>query len=82
MHLLRLPDGSRLIAPRGHDLHGVARDRLARAVMIGRPILWGLAVAGEAGVARVLTLLRNELDLAMALAGTPTLADITLDLIA
>jgi 4-hydroxymandelate oxidase len=54
----------------------------ARAVMIGRPLLWGLALAGEAGVARVLTLLRNELDLAMALAGTPTVADITLDLIA
>jgi 4-hydroxymandelate oxidase len=45
----------------------------ARAVMIGRPYLWGLSVAGEAGVRRVLELLRDELTLAMALAGRPTL---------
>jgi 4-hydroxymandelate oxidase len=53
----------------------------ARAVLIGRPILWGLAVDGEAGVARVLELLRDELDLAMALAGTPTVADVGRDLV-
>jgi 4-hydroxymandelate oxidase len=53
----------------------------ARAVLVGRPVLWGLAAAGEAGAARVLTLLREELDLAMALAGAPTLADITRDLV-
>jgi 4-hydroxymandelate oxidase len=54
----------------------------ANAVQIGRPVLWGLAVAGEAGVSRVLTLLREELDNAMALCGCPTVADITRDLIA
>jgi 4-hydroxymandelate oxidase len=54
----------------------------ARAVMVGRPVLWGLAVDGEAGARRVLELLRAELDLAMALAGAPTLADITPDLLA
>lgn len=48
----------------------------ARAVLIGRPYLWGLAVAGEAGVAHVLALLREELERAMALAGRPTLADV------
>jgi 4-hydroxymandelate oxidase len=41
----------------------------ARAVLIGRPYLWGLAVDGEAGVGRILELLRQELTLAMALAG-------------
>jgi 4-hydroxymandelate oxidase len=41
----------------------------ARAVLIGRPYLWGLAVDGEAGVARILELLRQELTLAMALSG-------------
>jgi 4-hydroxymandelate oxidase len=41
----------------------------ARAVLIGRPCLWGLAVDGEAGVGRVLELLRQGLSLAMALAG-------------
>jgi 4-hydroxymandelate oxidase len=53
----------------------------ARAVLLGRPILWGLAAEGEAGAAHVLRLLRDELDLAMALAGTPTVADITRDLV-
>ncbi|MBX3187965.1 MAG: alpha-hydroxy-acid oxidizing protein [Labilithrix sp.] len=45
----------------------------ARAVFVGRPILWGLAAAGEAGVARVLALLLEELVRAMQLAGCPDL---------
>ncbi len=53
----------------------------ARAVLLGRPILWGLASAGESGATRVLELLRAELDLAMALCGTPTLAELTADLV-
>lgn len=53
----------------------------ARAVLIGRPILWGLAAEGEAGATHVLRLLRDELDLAMALAGAPTVAEITRDLV-
>ncbi|HEY4564665.1 MAG TPA: alpha-hydroxy acid oxidase [Thermoanaerobaculia bacterium] len=53
----------------------------ARAVLVGRPILWGLAADGEAGAAWVLRHLRYELDLAMALAGAPTVADITRDLV-
>jgi len=54
----------------------------ARAVLVGRPILWGLAVDGRAGVAGVLAMLRRELDLAMALCGCPTIASITRDLVA
>ncbi|MEM6994906.1 MAG: alpha-hydroxy acid oxidase [Myxococcota bacterium] len=54
----------------------------ARAVCLGRPVLWGLATEGRAGAEHVLQLLRDELDLAMALCGTPTLADVTRDLIA
>jgi 4-hydroxymandelate oxidase len=53
----------------------------ARAVMIGRPILWGLAVGGEAGVKCVLEMLREEFDLAMALSGCPSLTAITRDLV-
>ncbi len=53
----------------------------ARAVLIGRPILWGLAYDGEAGATLALELLRAEIDLAMTLAGTPTLADVTRDLV-
>ena len=48
----------------------------ARAVFIGRPILWGLAVAGQRGVAAVLALLGDELERAMVLAGIPDLRSI------
>ena len=41
----------------------------ATAVQVGRPVLWGLAAAGSAGVERVLRVLMNEFSLAMALAG-------------
>ncbi|HEX6051460.1 MAG TPA: alpha-hydroxy acid oxidase [Gemmatimonadaceae bacterium] len=53
----------------------------ARAVLVGRPVVWGLAVGGEAGLRRVLDLLRAEIDLAMALCGCPTVADISRDLV-
>jgi isopentenyl diphosphate isomerase/L-lactate dehydrogenase-like FMN-dependent dehydrogenase len=49
----------------------------ADAVMVGRPALWGLAVGGERGALRVLQLLRNELESALALAGCPTPAAVT-----
>ena len=48
----------------------------ARAVLVGRPILWGLSVAGERGATDVLEILRRELDEAMLLCGCTTLADI------
>jgi 4-hydroxymandelate oxidase len=41
----------------------------ARAVLVGRPVLWGLAVDGEQGVTAVLDGLRDELERAMTLAG-------------
>jgi 4-hydroxymandelate oxidase len=41
----------------------------ARAVLVGRPLYWGLAVNGEEGVVDVLEILRSELDMAMALCG-------------
>ena len=43
---------------------------------MGRPIIWGLAVDGEAGVRRVLEMLRGELDLALALCGCPDVASV------
>ena len=48
----------------------------ARAVLVGRPILWGLAANGAQGVFQVLEILRKELELSMALAGHPTLDSI------
>jgi 4-hydroxymandelate oxidase len=53
----------------------------ARAVFIGRPVLWGLASGAEAGVRYVLEMVRQEFDLAMALSGCPMLSSITRDLI-
>jgi 4-hydroxymandelate oxidase len=41
----------------------------ARAVLIGRPYLWGMAVGGAEGVRQVIDLLRNEIDSAMAQCG-------------
>ena len=89
-----LPEIADALAAHGHKIEvlmdgGIRRgtDILkalalgARAVLVGRPILWGLAANGEAGAAWALRHLRDELDLAMALAGTPTLADITRDLV-
>ena len=48
----------------------------ASAVLIGRAYVWGLAVAGQAGVREVLENLRAELDLTMALAGCASLAEV------
>lgn len=48
----------------------------ARACLIGRPWLWGLAVGGEAGVARVLELFRSEIDRVMGLSGVSRLGEI------
>ena len=49
----------------------------ASAVLVGRPPIWGLANAGAAGVAHVLRLLRDELEIAMALSGCATLDQAT-----
>jgi 4-hydroxymandelate oxidase len=49
----------------------------ARAALVGRAPLWGLAADGAAGVEHALRLLGTELELAMALCGTPTVADVT-----
>ena len=48
----------------------------ARAVLVGRPILWGLALGGADGVRAVLQHLRNEFELAMALSGRSDVSQI------
>jgi 4-hydroxymandelate oxidase len=53
----------------------------ARAVLVGRPVLYGLALAGATGVAHVLKLLRTELEVAMAQTGCATLDAITPDIL-
>src|SRR5207244_12200963 len=49
----------------------------ARAVLIGRPYLWGLAADGEAGVRQVIELFRDELILAMGLCGCRSVSEIS-----
>ncbi|MGX6603205.1 alpha-hydroxy-acid oxidizing protein [Micromonosporaceae bacterium Da 78-11] len=53
----------------------------ADAVLLGRPHLYGFALAGQHGVEDVIRNVRAELDLTMALTGARTLADITRDLV-
>ncbi|MDF1763210.1 MAG: alpha-hydroxy acid oxidase [Oleibacter sp.] len=51
----------------------------ANAVCIGRPQMWGLAVAGALGVAHCIKILQQEIEITMALCGCPTLDDISED---
>jgi L-lactate dehydrogenase (cytochrome) len=49
----------------------------ATAVGVGRPALYAMASFGTAGVAKMIQILKNELEMTMRLMGTPTLADIS-----
>jgi isopentenyl diphosphate isomerase/L-lactate dehydrogenase-like FMN-dependent dehydrogenase len=53
----------------------------ARAVMVGRPVLWGLAVDGAAGAQRALEILLDEFDKSLALTGTPRAEDLSSSLV-
>ncbi len=53
----------------------------AQAVAVGRPVLWGLAVDGQAGVAHVLEILRSEVELAMGLCGVTSVEAIGPELV-
>jgi isopentenyl diphosphate isomerase/L-lactate dehydrogenase-like FMN-dependent dehydrogenase len=61
---------------RGVDV-AIALALGADAVLVGRPVLWGLAVGGEAGARRVLELLRDELKLTLALCGCASPAELS-----
>ncbi|XP_057976235.1 peroxisomal (S)-2-hydroxyacid oxidase GLO4 [Malania oleifera] len=49
----------------------------AQAVLVGRPVIYGLAAMGEYGVRRVIEMLKDELEITMALSGCPSVKDIT-----
>jgi isopentenyl diphosphate isomerase/L-lactate dehydrogenase-like FMN-dependent dehydrogenase len=66
---------------RGLDI-AIALALGARGVLIGKPIFWALAAGGAAGVERALTILRDEFEIALALLGAPTPADVTRDHVA
>lgn len=63
---------------RGGDL-AIAAALGARAVLFGRPVLWALAAGGQAGVERLLALVREEYEVTLALLGAPTIADVRRD---
>jgi isopentenyl diphosphate isomerase/L-lactate dehydrogenase-like FMN-dependent dehydrogenase len=50
----------------------------ARGILLGRPALYALAAGGQEGVERALAILREELEIALALLGTPSPADVTM----
>ncbi|XP_028417850.1 hydroxyacid oxidase 1-like [Dendronephthya gigantea] len=54
----------------------------ARAVFVGRPILWGLSYQGEAGVSKLLQIFKDEFKLAMGLVGCDCVKDISRDMVA
>jgi 4-hydroxymandelate oxidase len=60
---------------RGLDI-AIAIALGARGVLVGKPILWALAAAGQPGVARALAILREEFEIALALLGARTPADL------
>ncbi|VVC95442.1 2-Hydroxyacid oxidase 1 [Leptidea sinapis] len=53
----------------------------AKMVFVGRPALWGLTVGGTEGVQRMLRIFRNELEYTLQIAGTPTISDISKDMV-
>lgn len=53
----------------------------ATACLVGRPQLWGVATAGQAGVERILDIYKREIDMAMGLCGASDISEITTDLI-
>jgi 4-hydroxymandelate oxidase len=61
---------------RGLDV-AIALALGARGVLLGRPALWALAAGGQAGVERSLAILREELEVALALLGSPSPSDVT-----
>jgi L-lactate dehydrogenase (cytochrome) len=54
----------------------------ARACIVGRPYVYGLGAGGQAGVARAIEILKNELDVTMALCGVKSIGQITRDMLA
>ncbi|HEX5825362.1 MAG TPA: alpha-hydroxy acid oxidase [Candidatus Limnocylindrales bacterium] len=61
---------------RGLDI-AIALALGARGVLLGRPVLWSLAAGGQAGVERALAILREELEIALALLGAATPGNVT-----
>jgi len=61
---------------RGLDI-AIALALGARGVLVGRPVMWGLAGGGQAGVERALAVLREEFEIALALLGAPHPGDLT-----
>jgi FMN-dependent dehydrogenase len=66
-----------IIAPIAAQRQALLTERLPQAVCIGRPYLWGLGAFGQAGVERVLEILRKETRDAMQEVGAPSIKHLT-----
>jgi 4-hydroxymandelate oxidase len=66
---------------RGLDI-AIALALGAKGVLVGRPVFWALAAAGQSGVERALAILREEFEISLTLLGAPTPADVRPDHIA
>jgi isopentenyl diphosphate isomerase/L-lactate dehydrogenase-like FMN-dependent dehydrogenase len=53
----------------------------ANAVLLGRPVIWGLALGGAEGAQRVIEILRDEFDRALGLAGAPKASELDRDFV-
>ena len=53
----------------------------ARAVLVGRPVMWGLAVDGDRGIRTMFEILRGELETAMNFVGVSSIGDIERDMV-
>ena len=62
----------------GMNAYSTLRRAGARAVLIGRPYLYGLAAAGEEGVSWVISHLTSGIDRTLRLTGSPAIADVVL----
>ena len=51
-------------------------------MLLGRPVVWGIATGGEAGLIRMMSLIRGELTSVMGLCGAPTVPQITRGIVA
>ncbi|KAG6782295.1 hypothetical protein POTOM_011691 [Populus tomentosa] len=70
---------SELLQDKGSNLEAYANETMDPSFCwrVGRPVIYGLAAKGEAGVRKVMRMLKDELELTMALAGCPSVKDIS-----
>ncbi|GMQ08083.1 hypothetical protein CsSME_00051978 [Camellia sinensis var. sinensis] len=81
---LTKPRDRKVVRAVGGKIHVLFDGEVRRGTdifKVGRPVIYGLAAKGEYGVRRVIEMLKDELELTMALSGYPTVNDIVRSLV-